>query len=114
MGVDARTDLWRLMAHASVCIDLAPGPLIGLECVEALRFGTPVIVPSACGPATVHARASSGHTFADAAELVAARLKMQVPEKRARTSARLGKAYADRYFGDPDLFVSTLAALLSE
>ncbi len=25
VGIDTRTDLWRLMAHAAVCIDLAPG-----------------------------------------------------------------------------------------
>jgi hypothetical protein len=112
VGIDARTDLWRLLAHASVCVDLAPGPLIGLECVEALRYGTPVIVPSACGPATVHARASSGQTFAGPAELVAATIEMQVPEKRANASAS-GKAYADKYFGDPDRFVQALAALLS-
>jgi len=112
VGIDARTDLWRLMAHASVCVDLAPGRLIGLECVEALRFGTPVIVPSDCGPATVHAHASSGHTFADPAELVAGTLEMQVPEKRADASAS-GKAYADEYFGDPERFVEMLAALVS-
>jgi hypothetical protein len=113
VGIDTRTDLWRLMAHATVCIDVAPGPLIGLECIEALRYGTPVIVPSACGPATVHARASSGHTFADAAELVAATVEMQDPEKRSQASIS-GRSYADRYFGDPDRFVRTLAALLSE
>jgi hypothetical protein len=101
------------MAHASVCIDLAPGLLIGLECIEALRFGTPVIVPDDCGPATLHARASSGHTFADATELVAATLDMQVPDKRANASAS-GKAYADRYFGDPDRFVSSVGALFSD
>jgi len=113
VGIDTRTDLWRLMAHATVCIDVAPGPLIGLECIEALRYGTPVIVPDACGPATVHAHASSGHTFAGAAELVAATLEMQEPERRANASMS-GKAYADRYFGDPDRFVRSLAALLSE
>jgi hypothetical protein len=112
VGIDARTDLWRLMAHASVCVDLAPGPLIRLECVEALRYGTPVIVPGACGPATVHALASSGQTFADPAELVAATLEMQMPEKRANASAS-GRTYADRYFGDPERFVEVLAALVS-
>jgi hypothetical protein len=113
VGIDTRTDLWRLMAHATVCIDLAPGRLIGLECIEALRYGTPVIVPGASGPATVHAHASSGHTFDDEAELVAATLEMHGPERRAEASAS-GKAYADGYFGDPDRFVATLAARLSE
>lgn len=113
VGIDTRTDLWRLMAHAMVCIDLAPGPLIGRECVEALRYGTPVIVPGDSGPAAVHARASSGHTFADGAELVAATLEMREPERRSNASVS-GKAYADEYFGDPDRYVARLAALFSE
>jgi hypothetical protein len=113
VGIDTRTDLWRLTAHATVCIDLAPGRLIGLECIEALRYGTPVIVPLASGPATVHAHASSGRTFDDEAELVVATVEMQVPARRAEASAS-GKAYADKYFGDPDRFVATLAARLSE
>ena len=113
VGVDTRTDLWRLMAHAMVCIDLAPGSLIGRECVEALRYGTPVIVPGDAGPASVHAYASSGHTFSDVDQLVAAALEMRDPEKRSNASAS-GKAYADEYFGNPDRYVATLAALLSE
>lgn len=113
VAIDTRTDLWRLMAHASVCIDLAPGPLLGLECIEALRYGTPVSVPTGCGPATFHARASSGHTFSDGAELVAVARELQVPERRA-TASVAGKDYADRYFGDPDRFVRSLGALLSD
>jgi hypothetical protein len=101
------------MAHAMVCIDVAPGSLIALECIEALRYGTPVIVPHGSGVASVHAKASSGYVFADAAELVAATLEMHTPEKRADASVS-GQAYADEYFGDPDRFVATLAALLSE
>jgi hypothetical protein len=112
VGVDTRTDLWRLMAHAIVCVDVAPGPLIGLECIEALRYGTPVIVPDGSGVASFHAKASSGHVFADAAGLVAATLEMHVPRKRAEASES-GKAYADEYFGDPDRFVAALAALFS-
>jgi hypothetical protein len=113
VGIDTRTDLWRLMAHALVCIDVAPGALIGLECIEALRYGTPVIVPDGCGVASVHANASSRHVFGDAASLVAATLEMHVPRKRADASAS-GKAYADEHFGDPDRFVATLAARLSQ
>ena len=113
VGIDTRTDLWRLMAHAAVCIDLAPGAVIGLECVEALRFGTPVLVPAASGPATAHANASTGHTFADTTGLVAAVLEMQAADTRARASAA-GRRYADQYFGDPDRYVAALAALMSE
>ena len=43
--VDTRTDLWRLMAHARTTIDLGPGPHLARECVESLRFGTPIVAP---------------------------------------------------------------------
>ena len=62
--MDTRMDLWRLVAHANVCIDLRPGSYIARECVEALRFGTPIIVPECAGPAVVHAREGGGATLA--------------------------------------------------
>ena len=70
--VDTRMDLWRLVAHANVCVDLAPGRQIARECVEALRFGTPIVVPADAGPAVAHAAAGGGETFADPGELVSA------------------------------------------
>ena len=30
-SVDTRMDLWRLIAHANVCVDLDPGPQIARE-----------------------------------------------------------------------------------
>ena len=56
VSVDTRMDLWRLVAHANICIDLDPGAYVARECVEALRLGTPIIVPEHSGPAAVHAR----------------------------------------------------------
>ncbi len=44
VGVDTRTDFWRLLAHAQVTIDLEPGPIVARECIESLRFATPIIV----------------------------------------------------------------------
>ena len=45
VSVDTRMDLWRLLAHAAVCVDLGPGGLVARECIEALRLGTPVVAP---------------------------------------------------------------------
>ena len=60
VAVDTRMDLWRLLAHANVCIDLAPGRYVARECVEALRFGTPIIVPEDSGSGVMHALAGGG------------------------------------------------------
>ncbi len=112
VSVDSRMDLWRLIAHAKVCIDLAPGPGIARECVEALRFGTPIVVPRNSGAGVVHASASGGGTFADAGELVEAVASMQVEAHRSVTS-RAGREYADTNYGAPVAFMASLRALLS-
>ena len=88
VSVDTRMDLWRLMAHAGVCIDLDPGPYLARECVEALRFGTPIIVPEHPGPAVVHARAGGGSTFGDPGELVGGRRE---DAERGEPGGRVGR-----------------------
>ena len=62
VDVYTRTDLWRLVAHARVTVDLAPGPIIARECIESLRFGTPIVVPAESA-ARPHADAGGGMTF---------------------------------------------------
>jgi hypothetical protein len=112
VAVDTRMDLWRLVAHAAVCIDLAPGPQIARECVEALRFGTPIVVPEGSGPAVTHARSSGGATFGDPGELVAAVTGLQ--SDRSRTAAsQAGRRYADSRYGDPDALMQRVRALLT-
>ncbi|HEY5335658.1 MAG TPA: hypothetical protein VIJ71_06520 [Mycobacteriales bacterium] len=109
--VDTRMDFWRLLAHASVCVDLAPGPQIARECIEAMRFGTPIIVPDLPGPGTVHARASGGATFCDASELLDAAASLQDPSHRTEVGAA-ARRYADAHFGDPASLVRRLGDLL--
>ncbi len=109
--VDTRMDLWRLVAHAKACVDVAPGSFLARECVEALRFGTPIIVPERSGPAEVHARASGGSTFGDPGELVAA--VSALDSESARSAASLaGRVYADGLYGDPTAFVARVRELM--
>lgn len=112
VSVDTRMDLWRLIAHANVCIDLAPSPHIARECVESLRFGTPIIVPENSGAGVAHAAASGGSTFADPEELLEAAALMQNGATRSVTS-RLGRQYADANYGVPTEFIASLRAVLS-
>ncbi len=109
--VDTRMDLWRLLAHAHLCIDLAPGAHIARECIEALRFGTPIIVPQGSGPGAAHARASGGATFLDEAELLAAASTFRGDAYRERASAA-AREYADARYGDPVALVRQLGELL--
>ena len=67
--VDTRTDLWRLLAHARLTVDLAPGPLVARECVESLLYGVPVVVPAGTAGARL-AALGGGLWFGDEAELI--------------------------------------------
>jgi hypothetical protein len=110
VSVDTRMDLWRLLAHANVCVDLAPGPHIARECIEALRFGTPIIVPVQSRPAAVHAQAGGGFTFAGPDELLAAAERMRSEVERSAASAA-GRRYADSRFGDAGALVGRVRML---
>jgi hypothetical protein len=111
VSVDTRTDLWRLLAHALVCVDLGPGPHIARECIEALRFGTPIVVPEGPGPAPIHARATGGATFRDASELLHAVDTFQNQSHRA-TVATASREYAETQYGNPAALVGRVERLL--
>jgi hypothetical protein len=109
--VYTRTDLWRLLAHARVTIDLAPGQIIARECIESLRFGTPIIVPahSAAGP---HAVAGGGMTFAGYSELLAGVTRLFDEDVRSTMSAD-GRRYADAQYGDQQVLVGSVTRALA-
>jgi hypothetical protein len=100
VAVATRTDLWRLMAHARVTVDLRPGAVIGRECIESLRFGTPVIVPST-SVASAHAQAGGGLTFSTITDLLSGVEALAEDRLRIHLSG-IGKDYAERLFGDAD------------
>jgi hypothetical protein len=111
VSVDTRTDLWRLLAHAHLTVDLAPGPVIGRECIESLRFGTPIVVPAASA-AAAHAAAGGGLTYTAYAGLLEA--VERLAGQRARdTMGEIGRRYADSQYGDPAAFVTRVDRMLA-
>jgi hypothetical protein len=111
-SVDSRMDLWRLVAHACTCIDLAPGRQFARECVEAMRFGTPVIVPADSGVATLHAAAGHGKTFADPSELLETAISF-ADEPGRRAASDDARAYAEANHGSPAEFAASLRDVLT-
>jgi hypothetical protein len=109
--VDTRTDLWRLVAHARVCIDLSPGSIVAKECVESLRYGTPIIVPSTSTSATVHARAGGGLTYSSMGELVQCVARFD-DEGTRQSMSMAGQRYADATYGDPNALTAKVAEAL--
>jgi len=110
VSVFTRTDLWRLLAHARVTIDLAPGRIIARECIESLRFGTPIIVPEHSAAHT-HADAGGGMTFANVPDLLACVSRLCDETTRATMSSQ-GRSYADAHYGDQTSFVDSVARAL--
>jgi hypothetical protein len=110
--VDTRTDLWRLLAHARMTIDLAPGPVIGRECIESLRFGTPIVVPT-LSVAHRHALAGGGQSYADYADLLEGVARLHDDAIHSSQAAG-GRSYADALFGNPTRFVEAMARVLGD
>lgn len=109
-GVHTRMDLWLLMAHARGVVDLMPGTLFARECVEALRYGVPVVAPAGSSAAAL-ADAGGALCFSSTAELLSCVDALGDPVRREALSD-VGRAVADRWYGDPDGLVDRLASLL--
>jgi hypothetical protein len=110
VSVYTRTDLWRLLAHARVTIDLAPGRIVARECIESLRFGTPLLVPTQSA-ARPHADAGGGLTFSGFTELLSGVDQFSDDSFRATLSSQ-GRHYADTHYGDQKAFVNSVSRLL--
>lgn len=109
-SVDTRVDLWRLVAHARATVDLAPGPLLARECVESLRYGVPVVVPSGGAGARLAAR-GGGLWFDDEAGLLGCVEALDDQHVRDALGAQ-GRAVAEDRYGEPDRFVRRVGRAL--
>ncbi len=109
--IDTRTDLWRLVAHALVTVDLGPGRLLARESVESLRYGTPMVVPAATAAAELATR-GGGLWYRDAAELVACVDAIGDRQLRDTLGAQ-GRQFADDWYGDADRFVDRVGVALA-
>jgi hypothetical protein len=111
VAIDTRTDLWRLMAHALVMVDLRPGPLVARECVESLRFGTPVVVPAGT-VAAEQAALGGGLWYRDVAELLVCVDAFGDSDLRDTLGAQ-GRLAANARYGDPARFVDRVRTALT-
>ena len=112
VSVDTRMDLWRLLAHASFVVDLAPGLYLARECVEALRFGAPIVVPASSSAAAEHALATGSTVFDDVEGLITAAGRLRRASERSRISER-GRRYADERYGRPAELIERLGDIVS-
>jgi len=107
--VDTRTDLWRLVAHAQVVVDLRPGPLVARECVESMRYGIPVVVPAGTVASDL-AALGGGLWYHGVAELLGCVDAFGDSDLRD-TLGEQGREVADKLYGDPGRFVERVRAV---
>lgn len=108
--VATRMDLWRLMSHASVIVDLSPGLLIGRECVESLRFGVPIVAPEGSTGARL-AAAGGGLWYRDVAEMLEC-VEAAMDPSIGKVLAAQGRTAVEGWYGSPERFVERLDAVL--
>ncbi|MCL4413940.1 MAG: hypothetical protein ACYCUF_08945 [Acidimicrobiales bacterium] len=107
LPVGTRTDLWRLMARASVTVDLSPGEVVARECVESLLYGTPIVVPAG-STAAGHAARGGGLWYSSLPELFGCIEALDDPDTRLALSEQ-GRSYATSRYGDAGSFVERVA-----
>jgi hypothetical protein len=109
--VHTRMDLWILIARAVGMVDLLPGDVFARECVEALRYRVPVVVPAGSA-ADGLVRRGGALSFASTAELLSCVDAFAEPATR-EALASTGVAIADHWYGDPGGLVSRLGDALA-
>lgn len=111
----SRVNLWRLMSHALVTVDLRPGGIFGREAIESMWLGTPVLVPSGHPAAEAVAEAGGGLVLEDEADLPEVVASLAPPSGsgaagdggRQALSER-GAAWAQQHHADQQGFVQAV------
>jgi len=109
--VSRHIDLWRLMAWARCAVDLRPGRLLGLRCIETLLFSTPVVVPEAGRARDVVEDSGGGLWYSDGAELTGCVELLLGDEPRKRLGEQGGRHMAGGY-GRRDDFIERVIAVV--
>ena len=105
----SRPNLWKLLSHAEVCLDLRPQGIVGRETLESLLLGTPVVVPEDTVAAEHAQRSNGGLWYRDFGELFdQARAILDDASLRERLSLQ-GRAWATEMHGDHGRFCEQAA-----
>jgi hypothetical protein len=100
-----RVDFWRWMSRAIAVIDPVPHRILARDVLEAMLYGTPVIVEEEGGASREHAEVGNGGLwYRDSAELAACIGALRSDATRRALGAQ-GRGYAEREYGDPAAFV---------
>jgi hypothetical protein len=107
----SRPNLWKLLAHAELCLDLRPQGILGRETLESLLLGTPVVVPEGTVAHEHAERSNGGLWYSDYREMFdAGKAILDSPLLRATLSTQ-GSEWATMRHGDQERFAAQVARL---
>ncbi|HSD10672.1 MAG TPA: glycosyltransferase [Candidatus Binatia bacterium] len=101
----SRLDAWRWMNVAFALLDAEPNRMLGLDVLEAMLCGAPVLVPAHGGAAREHAESGNGGLwYRSDSELRACLDALRSAELR-QALGRQGRHYVESEHGDVDRFI---------
>ncbi len=109
----SRVNLWRLMAHAQLTIDLRPPRPLGREAVESMLLGTPVIAHQD-SIAYEHVKAANGGLWYENYEELVRVIRAALDENLHNQLKQSALDYANYYHGDSEKFIKAVSALLAQ
>jgi hypothetical protein len=107
----SRPNLWKLLSHAEVCLDLRPQGVVGRETLESLLLGTPVVVPEGTVAAEHAERSNGGLWYRDYSELFGAAKAILDSASLRSSLSEQGREWAERVHGDQRRFSEQVARL---
>jgi hypothetical protein len=105
-----RVNLWRLMKHGMMTVDLRPPDILGREALESMMLGTPAVVPDDSAAKAHVERANGGVWYRNVGEALDASRALLDETVRSALGAQ-GEQYAVAHHGDMDAFVARVGAL---
>ncbi len=90
-------------------VDLHPGRFVARRCIDAMRLGTPVIVPEQSRATELCQRGHGGLWFANAGQLLWS-IEAMLESEVGPVLGEQGRRYCDAHHGSFDRFAEQLAA----
>ncbi|MDQ3756383.1 MAG: glycosyltransferase [Actinomycetota bacterium] len=110
----SRLDVWRWVSRAVAVIDPGTHRLLGRDVLEAMMFGTPVVVSAHGGASREHAQVGNGGLwYRTEPELLACAEALLDPDFRRGLSDQ-GRSYAANGYADTDRYVSSVVKAVLE
>lgn len=111
-NTDARLDVWRWVCRSIALLDPMPHHVMGLEVLEAMLFGVPVVTNAEGGASRDHAELGNGGLWYRTSDELCAVIRALMDDDLRRTLGQQGQAYAEEHYADPDGYVKRVTDLL--